>query len=250
MIKHFSDIISLIEINLKIRYRQTFVGFLWVILNPIVLYFVQLALFSIILVRPSENYALYLLSGLLPWFYISQTAEMGCNYINTNSNLIKNLKIHPFKLIVSLSVENFVNMLSASLLICCFILYKSIAIGSDFLLNYLLAGAYSVILISLISFISSLLNVLFKDIKYILHFLFTLLYFSTPTFFYTAGLPVELQSLIKYNPFYWVISAFRLYLGSENVKEILVFNILITIFLALTATAVWKKLKNRIYLKL
>lgn len=250
MTRHLTDIISLLEINLKVRYRQTFIGFLWVVLNPIVLFFVQLALFSIILNRPSEAYPLYLLSGLLPWFYISQTAEMGCNYISTNAGLIKNLKIHPIKLIISLSIENFINMLSASLIIFCFILYKSKHIDNLFVLNFLSAGVYSILLISLITFISSLLNVLYKDIKYILHFIFTLLYFSTPTFFYTSSLPADLQYLIKFNPFYWIIATYRLYTDTENIDEIILFNVLIIFILTLVAVMFWKKNKNRIYLKI
>src|SRR3989344_685929 len=117
MFKHIFELLTLVEINLKIRYRQTVIGFLWVILNPIVLYFVQVYLFSRILNRSDSSYYFYLLSGLLPWFYLSQTAEMGCDYISSNSGLIKNLNIHPFKLIASLAVENYINMLCASIII-------------------------------------------------------------------------------------------------------------------------------------
>ena len=250
MIKAASEILSLIEINLKIRYRQTFLGFLWVLLNPILLYVVQLSLFTFILKKSETGYSLYLLSGLIPWFYISQTAEMGCNYINSNSNLIKNLKIHPFKLTFGLAVENFINMLCASFAICFYLFFNDSNIDITFIINYLLAGFYLVSVVSLITFISSLLNVLYKDIKYILHFLFTLLYFSTPTFFYFENISFTLQSLIKLNPFYWIISVFRLYTNAVDLNLILAVNFVILTLLFSFAIILWKTLKNRIYLKL
>lgn len=239
----------LVEINLKVRYRQTIIGFLWVILNPIVLYIVQSYLFSQILHKSDSSYYFYLLSGLLPWFYLSQTAEMGCNYINSNSGLIKDLRIHPFKLVASLAIENYINMLCASIIIFFFIFINFNESASSFLF-YIVASLWIVLLTTLITFISSLLNVLFKDTKFILHFIFTILYFTTPTFFYTENLPYDMQTLLKYNPFYWIIGIFRVRDFSLETIYLVLINLAIMLTLSFMSWIIWKKLKNKIYLKL
>src|ERR1035437_5970491 len=75
--------------NLKSRYRKTFVGFLWVILNPLILYGVQSLVFMKFLKLQVPNYTLFLLSGLLPWVFIVQSVEMCTSLIVINGKLFK-----------------------------------------------------------------------------------------------------------------------------------------------------------------
>ncbi len=249
MLRYLNDLLTLVEINLKVRYRQTFVGFLWVILNPILLYSVQALLFKKILNQADENYYLYLLSGLLPWFYISQTTEMGSNYVKGNARIIKNFKIHPFKLITSLALENYINFLSASVLILLFISIDQ-PVNFSFLMRYVLASFWLVAIVTQISFISSLLNVLFKDTRYILHFVFTIFYFTTPTFFYVRKLPENFQFLVNLNPFYWMISLFREAPDAPPALLVVVVNVGFLILLSFLSYILWKKLRNKIYLNI
>lgn len=245
----FTDLTALVEINLKVRYRKTLVGFLWVILNPLLLFCVQALLFSRLLNAESSSYLAYLVSGLIPWFFVSQTAEMSCNYLSTNTLLIKNLNLHPLKLIASLAVENFVSYFIVSLLVIFYVAVTH-SISLLFLINYILASSWILILVISLGFICSLINIIFKDTKYILHFIFTILYFLTPTFFYTSSLPLSLQNIIFLNPFYWMISLFRAYDGSQNLAQLFLINAVIMIFLILVSFWSWKKFKNKIYLRL
>ncbi len=249
MPKTINELLALVRINLKVRYRQTAVGFLWVILNPIILFAAQAIIFARILTRSDSSYYYYLLSGLLPWFYLSQTSQMGCNYIRANSGLVKNLNIHPFKLIAGLAIENFINFLTASLIIY---LYLFLRYGGEVtsLFTFLAAGSFLSILVCLITFIAAMLNVVYRDTNYILHFVFTVLYFMTPTFFYAEHLPAEFAQLLKINPFYWVISLFRVKDLSAPSLEILAANLIFMLVAAALSFWIWKKLRNKIYLKL
>lgn len=249
MPKAITELLILIGANLKVRYRQTAVGFLWVILNPIILFTVQAVLFARILGHLDSGYYYYLLTGLLPWFYLSQTAQMGCNYIRINSGLVRNLSIHPLKLIAGLAAENYINLIAASLLIY-LALFIVVGVNLASLFVFILASVYLLILVCLITFIAAIVNVVFRDTNYILHFVFTILYFMTPTFFYTAQLPSEFAAVLKINPFYWVISLFRINDLSVASAEVLGANLLIFLLVLATSFWTWKKLRNRIYLKL
>lgn len=244
-----SEVLNLLLVNLKVRYRQTFIGFFWVIINPITLYFVQAFLFTKILHPENNQYPMYLLTGLLPWFYVTQTAEMGCNYIATNSALIKNLKLHPAKLIASLALENYINFICAFIVILTYNVFN-FETGDFSLIYFFIASLWLIALVSCISFISSVLNIIYKDTKYILHFLFTILYFLTPTFFYETQLPEWLASALKLNPFYWVINLFRIH--DLNVQSLTVIgvNILILATLVSMSAVLWKKIRNSVYSKL
>lgn len=249
MSKIFGELITLVGVNLKVRYRQTTIGFLWVILNPIILFSVQAILFTKILPSADSEYYTYLLTGLLPWFYLSQTAQMGCNYIRVNSGLVKNLAIHPFKLIAGLAAENYINLIAAASII--YLVIFAI-VGASFVsfFVFLAASLYLLLLVSLITFIAAMLNVVFRDTNYVLHFAFTILYFMTPTFFYAEQLPAEYALMLKMNPFFWVISLFRIKDLSLTSVEILAVNLLIISVAAASSFWTWKKLRNKVYLKL
>jgi ABC-type polysaccharide/polyol phosphate export permease len=244
-----SDVTSLVEINLKVRYRQTIIGFLWVLSNPILLYFVQAILFGQLLRGFSDNYYFYLFSGLLPWFYISQTAEMGCNLINSHSRLIRNVRVHPFKIICALAAENFINFVCASLIIFC-VLFFMFDLRLGLLIQYLITSLYLIPLVAEITFIASVLNCLVKDTRYVLHFVFTVLYFMTPSFYNPASLPPVAQSILKLNPFYWVISLFRLTGESPDLMTVVGLNLAFVSILGVASIGLWKALKAQVYLKI
>ena len=81
--------------NLKTRYRKTWAGFLWVILNPLTMYWIQTQVFSRFLKLNVSNYALFLLSGLLPWIFIVQTLEMCASLFVWSSRMFKAFPVSP-----------------------------------------------------------------------------------------------------------------------------------------------------------
>ena len=120
--KYIKNVLSLIAINIKIRYRETWIGFIWVIFNPILLYSVQAFIFTNVLKTHDSSYLAYLMKGLFPWFFLSQTAEMSCTHVKNNSILLKNLQMHPFTLVLTLVIENYINFISSVLIVSLFLL--------------------------------------------------------------------------------------------------------------------------------
>ena len=77
--KAYTIISTLTFSEMKGRYRNTWAGFIWVIINPILMFSVQALVFKHILRLNMERYYLFLLGGLLPWIFISSTLNMTCN---------------------------------------------------------------------------------------------------------------------------------------------------------------------------
>ena len=129
-------------------------------------------------------------------------------------------------------------------------LFLSVGTSLVSLFVFLAASFYLLLLVCLITFIAAMLNVVFRDTNYILHFIFTILYFMTPTFFYAEQLPAEFAEILKMNPFFWVISLFRIKDLSLTSVQILAANLLILSVAVTSSFWIRKKLRNRIYLKL
>lgn len=248
--KHLNISAQLLKTNLKVRYRKTWIGFFWVILNPILIYFVQSTLYTHVLKNMTAHYYFYLLTGIMPWFFLTQNVDMSANAIRTNSSLIKNLSIPPFLIVLCLTLENFINYFVSISLIFFILLFITDISFLQILSVYCVSLLFIFFVLSL-SYLAAILNTLFKDIKYIAHFLFTLLYFLTPTFYYVNYVPDNFKKYIYLNPFYWIINAFRIsQQNNQEVRVSLSIFILIVIFSICAAFFIHKRLKNLVAIKL
>jgi|GEM_PF-302153 len=250
--KVLRQILALAIAGLKVRYRKTWVGFIWVILNPILLLGIQGLVFSHVLKLSVGTYFLYLVSGLLPWIFLSQTLEMGAAQLKNHALPIKSFGIRPFQLSAALTCENLVNFLATQVLalVPLWIWYgKSTGL---LLVSFLYSGLFSLAVFSMV-FIFAVGNVLFKDLRYILSFVLTVFYFATPIFYTVDLVPVHLQGFVRWNPFHILLEPFQLLAASPDVEIWLASlgrSLVLTAALCALARFLWRRMQNRFYLNL
>src|SRR5271154_4561101 len=92
---------ALAAANLKSRYRRTVAGFLWVVLNPLIMFGVQSMIFRHVLKIQISNYFLFLLSGLLPWIFITQSMDMCTSLFQANGGVLKSFHLNPLVLLTA-----------------------------------------------------------------------------------------------------------------------------------------------------
>lgn len=243
-------LISLTVANLKSRYRNTLLGFLWVILNPILTYMAQVFAFSMIFRMNIPNYPLYLLGGLLPWLFIVQSIDMCTGIFLYNSFILKNIPIPPIFLPLAQLIDNFINFLAAF----CALLTYFLLIGELSLLNVMLLCLPTLsLLITMASLTSALaiLNIKYKDLKFVVSFLLTLLFFFTPIFYSINILSENLKMIITKNPFFLLIRPFQDLLTNASFEEFshhLALSFLVTGFCLIFSIIIWQKTKRNITL--
>jgi ABC-type polysaccharide/polyol phosphate export permease len=82
---------NLVIKDLKVKYRNSFLGFLWSLLNPLMMIIVYSVALKYILRVQVENFPLFLIIGILPWNLFSGTAMAATEAIISNANLIKKI---------------------------------------------------------------------------------------------------------------------------------------------------------------
>ncbi len=97
--------------ELKIRYKRSVLGFLWALLNPLLLMLVLTAVFSTVMVIPIQHYAIFLLSVLLPWTFFSQSLSYAAESIVGNADLIKKVRVSKLVFPVAALISNMINLL-------------------------------------------------------------------------------------------------------------------------------------------
>jgi homopolymeric O-antigen transport system permease protein len=95
--------------ELKVRYKRSVFGLLWTMLNPLLLMVVYTVVFATIMRAPQRNFAIFLLSGLLPWLFFSVSVVQGLNSILANQELIRKVRLPQAVFPLSVVGSNLVN---------------------------------------------------------------------------------------------------------------------------------------------
>src|ERR1700685_255738 len=95
--------------ELKIRYKRSFLGFLWALLNPLLQMVVLSLVFSTVMRIPIPHYAVFLISVLIPWTFFSQSLLYAADSIVNNSDLIKKVKVPKVIFPVAALTSNMIN---------------------------------------------------------------------------------------------------------------------------------------------
>ncbi|HUP22817.1 MAG TPA: ABC transporter permease, partial [Thermoanaerobaculia bacterium] len=86
-------LVELVRRELKVRYRRSTLGFLWTMLQPLLMMLVLSIVFSAIFRFDVENYAVYALSGILFWNFFSQSITSSMNSLRGNAPLLTKLPV-------------------------------------------------------------------------------------------------------------------------------------------------------------
>ena len=201
--------------ELKARYRGSVLGFLWSLANPLLLLAVYSFVFGV-LFQPARSqgigegpYALFVVSGLFPWVWLSTSTLEGSMSLIANSGLIRKAVFPAELLPLVVVLSNLVHLLLALPVILA-------ALVANRLLSDALGGSVIpvlflplVILLQLpmvagLALGASALTVHFKDVRDLLANLFTLLFFLTPILyhldFFGQGLSL-MRWVVQLNPF-------------------------------------------------
>lgn len=196
-LENYRDLVLvLLQKELKIRYTNKILGYLWSIANPLSSAFIYFVAFGLILETREEDYALILISGLFPWQWLSNSVGSSANLFVSKSSLIKKVNF-PRNIIPLCSILNHMVHYLASipvLLVLLLISHRyptpSWIYGFPLLLVIQFCTAYGIALA-----ISSV-NLFFRDLERLVSILLHFLFFLTPILYTADRYPVEYRNLI------------------------------------------------------
>lgn len=204
--------------DLKVRYRNSLLGFLWAWGNPILMTLVFTVVFQVVAPNTIRNYPLFIMIGWLAWSFTVGGINEGIGSIVHNSTLVKKIWFPRIALPASAVLANAANFLLALPLVVVLIVYYRIEIQPLLLLYFPVIFLAQLALVMGIAFFVSALNVFFRDTGVIMGVVLTAWFFLTPVFYSVPQLTGENGKLLYYlNPMASIIEAYRNILyGSTN----------------------------------
>ncbi len=211
LISQRSLILALSKRQIAEQYVGSLLGFVWTVIQPLVLISVFWFVFSIgFKVKPMNDvpFVVWLTAGMAPWFLFSQIITTSGGTIVAHANLIKKTVFHseilPIVNIVSGLVTHFVFLALLVFLIAAYHLGFSL-----YTLQFLYYLFCLCILALGIGWIVSALNVFLRDVGQIIGVVIQVGFWATPIFWDIQMMPPKVQTLLKLNPMYYIVQGYR-----------------------------------------
>ena len=204
------DFLKLLVVkNIKLKYRRSFLGYVWSILNPLLIMVVMTVVFSTMFSRNIENYPVYLFCGQLLFNFMKTSTTQAISSINSNAALLKKTYVPKYLFTVARVTSGLVDLVfSLGALVIVLIVTRTPITGYVLLFPFVLVQLY-VFCIGLGLFLAQA-NVFFKDTQFIYNAVTTAWTYLTPIFYPLESLSDTLIWCIKhFNPMYFYIGQFR-----------------------------------------
>jgi ABC-type polysaccharide/polyol phosphate export permease len=221
LIAYRSLVRNLVTKDLKVRYKNSVLGFLWSLLNPLLMMLVYTLVFTRIFPTNVKNYEIFVFIGLLPWNWCARSISSAATSLLDNSTIIKKVYFPRVLLPVSTVVSEAVNFLLALPIL--FLLMAVFQMKFTPWIAYLpvLFIIQAMLLIGLGLFLAGL-NVIFRDIGVILEVLVLAWFFLTPVFYdIQETYPDAAAWVYRCNPMASIIRQYRTILYNGSSPDIL-----------------------------
>lgn len=204
-------LLQLTQREIKSRYKQSFIGYAWVLLNPLAQLIVYSFVFSIIFKFPTNNipYIIFLYAALLPWTLFSSSITAATMSLVDNSSLLRKVafprEVIPYASVLSKIVDF---AFSAVLFIGLAILLKT-PLSLKTMIVFIPIFIAQLLLTTGISLIFATFNLFYRDIQYLTNLLILLWMYMTPIVYPLSLVPRQYVWVYKLNPMVGIIEGYR-----------------------------------------
>ena len=246
-LKYFSLIKKLTLREIKARYKQSFLGFFWIVLNPFFQMVIMSFVFSKILRFGNLGvpYPLFIYAGLLPWLFMVNSLSSAMNVFISDASLIKKVYFPREILVLStLLAKTFDFFLSFLIFIILMIFFK--LSFTPFILFFFLIFLIEFFFVYSLALILSSLNLYYRDVQYLFNLVITLWFYLTPVIYAVDFFPEKYRIIFQLNPMAVFIDGYRqVLLGGDFPKwSSLLIGILSSLILFFIAKKIFLKLEK------
>lgn len=173
---------NLVARDLKARYKNSVLGILWSILNPLFLMIVFTILFTVLANNQIRDYPIFVLTGLIPWNFFSGSLTGGTTAITNSSGLVKKVYFPRELLPTSTLLSNLVNFLFSFIVLIVFLYVFDIGLTIHALWVPAILLTQLIFTLGLCLLLGSL-TVFYRDVLMILEVVMLAWFFLTPVFY-------------------------------------------------------------------
>jgi len=208
LFKYKDLLYTLVSRDMKTRYRRSFLGYLWSVLNPLLMMAVLTLVFSYMFSSTIPNFPIYLLCGQAIFGFFSESTNMSMSSLTASGGLIKKVYLPKFIFPLSRTLSCFVNF-GFSLIAMIIVLIVTRTPVNAALLFFPILLFYLFLFTLGVGLIMSVIAVFFRDIVPLYSVILAAWTYLTPIFYPVSILPPFAINLMTFNPLYHYVEFFR-----------------------------------------
>jgi lipopolysaccharide transport system permease protein len=200
---------NLVLKDLKLKYRDSVLGFLWSLANPLLLILVYSFVFGHILRGGPANFAYFLMVGILPWNFFSQSLMMSTGSILDNGNLIRKVALPMEVFPVATVLFNLAQYVFALIVFFPMAwLFFKVPVAWSWI-NFLPVLALQILFTLGLCFFISAATVFYRDVRHFTEIFLMVLFWLTPIIYDVQSAPETLKKVLYMNPFSYFILGYQ-----------------------------------------
>lgn len=232
--------------EIKVRYKNSYFGYFWSLLNPLAFAFIFYFVFGMIMRVKMENYSLFLVTGLFPWQWISNSLTASTTLYMANASIIKKINFPRNILPLANTLQDMFHFLCAIPVIIIFMFIFDETPSFAWIYGVPLMLLIQLIMVFGLSMLLSSLNVFFRDLQQITAIVLMFMFYPTPILYPVSMIPDKFKHLIDYNIFTPIIISWRNILLDDNFDpHYLLLSIIYAISSFLIGWLCYQKLRYR-----
>ncbi len=234
--------------DIKIRYKQTALGALWALIQPLFPMLIFTLFFGRLAKMPSDGipYSVFAFAALLPWTYFASAVGNSSNSVVGSSNLITRVYFPRMIIPASAVLAALVDFAIAFVLLGCLMLWHHIPPTLSMLVLLPLIALVTLLALA-IGMLLAGLTVKYRDLRYALPFVIQLWMFATPVIYPASLVPAKWRWVLALNPLTGIIEGFRSSLFARRFDwGSLAFSALFTVFMLIYAAYAFRR-QERIF---
>ena len=241
---------SLAALRVKIRYKETWLGFLWFLLQPVALTLIFTYLFNRFARVASGDipYTLFVAMGLVSWSLTALVVTHGTFSITNQQLLLKRVALPKILLPLSAVVATGIDLAAMIVLLGLLVVHYHVTLpGTAIDWTFVLLGVHLALLVGL-SLLVSLANVFFRDVGLALPLLLQLWLFASPVFYPSSWFPEGFRMFVRWNPMTGLIEGYRavLLLGQPPPLDLLGPAVLVSLGMLVLGLACFLRFEERV----
>jgi lipopolysaccharide transport system permease protein len=207
--------LNLLLRNMKVKYRGSILGYFWTLLVPFFQVIIFYYLYQVVLKVPVPNYLVYMVSGMLPWYFFSATVNESFEALVAGQELLTQVPVPLQAFPASSVMVNIFNFVVSLPILFCILIFKGPGITPLALWLIPLLFLFFLFTYSL-SFLLASTFVVLRDLKYVLSLILQVWLYATPILYPVEMVPAQFKWVLQLNP----LSGFFL-----NLRNVLVYQI-------------------------
>ena len=235
--------------DVKVRYKQTAIGVLWVILQPVLTMLVATLFFGKLAKLPSQGlpYSVFCFAGVVPWAYFSSALLNATNIVVDNQRVITKVYFPRLILPVSAAFSGLVDFSIGFLVLLIYTLAYGIHPTFAILFVPLLL-VLAILTVLGVGLWLSALNALYRDVRYLIPFIIQFWMLASPVYYSSELVPLRYRWLYGINPMAGVIDGFRWALTGRGPapRSVLLASVLMVLLAVLGGLAFFNRMEGTI----